>query len=354
VIDSMANRLGQLPGHCGIGGMCATRVSAIYEAAKSCAYRIANPQDRVMRIVDFHSHFFARPFFNALASQSPRTGSTEEKLAALVEQTGMELPSPNIAEHTARWLLELDRSHVDHMVTFASAPEEIGAVTQATQLAKGRMTAIAVCNPLVAGAAAKVDELLTGSGYRGVLLFPAMHHYSPADPACTPLWEVLERHRAIAYVHCGMLVVKIRDLLGLPRRYDLRGANPLHLVPAADAHPGVTFCIPHFGAGLFRETLMAGAQCENIVTDTSSSNAWIRTQPSQPSLQEVFARALDVFSPARIMFGTDSTTFPAGWRADRLLEQRTILEGLGVAADDQQRIFAGNADAALAGSRATA
>ncbi|MFT7534465.1 MAG: putative TIM-barrel fold metal-dependent hydrolase [Hyphomicrobiaceae bacterium] len=303
-----------------------------------------------MRIVDFHSHFFARSFFEALASQSPRTGTTKEKLAALVKLTGMELPSSNLAEHTARWLAELDRSHVDHMVTFASAPEEIGAVTQAMQLANGRMTAMAVCNPLAAGAAAKVDTLLTNNGYRGVLLFPAMHHYSPSDPACTPLWEVLERHRAIAYVHCGMLVVKIRDLLGLPRGYDLQHANPLHLIPAADAHPGVTFCIPHFGAGLFRETLMAGSQCQNIVTDTSSSNAWIRTQPSQPSLQDVFARALDVFGPERIMFGTDSTTFPAGWRADRLTEQRSILEALGVAANDQQQIFAGNADAALAGA----
>ena len=316
--------------------------------AKPCAHRNANPQDRAMRIVDFHSHFFARPFFDALAAQSPRIGSAEEKLCALVEQTGMELPSPDIAEHTARWLAELDRSQVDHLVTFASAPEEVSAVAQATQLANGRLTAIAVCNPLVDGAAAKLDELLSNNAYRGVLLFPAMHHYSPADPVCTPLWDVLERHRAIAYVHCGMLVVKIRDLLGLPRRYDLRGANPLHLVPAADAYPGVTFCIPHFGAGLFRETLMAGAQCENIVTDTSSSNAWIRTQPSKPSLQDVFARALDVFGPMRIMFGTDSTTFPAGWRADRLGEQRAILDALGVDAQDQQRIFAGNADAVLA------
>ena len=130
--------------------MCSTK------PAKPCAHRNANPQDRAMRIVDFHSHFFARP---------------------------------------------------------------------ATQLANGRLTAIAVCNPLVDGAAAKLDELLSNNAYRGVLLFPAMHHYSPADPVCTPLWDVLERHRAIAYVHCGMLVVKIRDLLGLPRRYDLPVAS---------------------------------------------------------------------------------------------------------------------------------
>ena len=300
-----------------------------------------------MRIVDFHSHLFARPFFEALANQSPLSGSVDEKLAAVVAQTGIELPSVRIAEHTARWLAEMDAKAVDHLVTFASAPEEIGATAEAAALARGRITPIAVCNPAVEGAAAKVDALLTNQGYRGVLLFPAMHHYSPADPICTPLWRVLERHRAIAYVHCGLLVVKLRDLFQLPRAYDLRVANPLHVIPAAGAHPGVTFCIPHFGAGFFTETLLAGAQCENIVTDTSSSHAWIRTQPSSLSLRDVFARALDVFGATRIMFGTDSNVFPAGWRADRLAEQRQILASLGVPAAEQQQVFAGNAEALL-------
>ncbi len=297
-----------------------------------------------MRVVDFHSHLFARPFFEALAAQSPLAGTVDEKLASVVERTGIELPSADIASHTRRWLAELDAKGVDHLVTFASAPEEIAAIAQATVLANGRITPMAVCNPLIDGAAAKIDVLLTEKGFRGVLLFPAMHRYSPSDAACTPLWQVLERHRAVAYVHCGLLVVKLRDLLGLPRDYDLCLANPLAVVPAAGAHPGVTFCIPHFGAGFLREVLLAGAQCDNIVTDTSSSHSWLRTQPSPISLRDVFARALDVFGPSRILFGTDSTVFPAGWRAERLAQQREILTELAVTADDQQRIFAGNAE----------
>ena len=62
----------------------------------------------------------------------------------------------------------------------------------------------------------------------------------------------------MAYVHCGILVVKLRDLLGLPRPYDLNYANPLDVIPAANRHPGLTFCVPHFGAGFLRETLIAG------------------------------------------------------------------------------------------------
>ncbi|MEZ6013581.1 MAG: amidohydrolase family protein [Planctomycetota bacterium] len=207
-----------------------------------------------MQLVDFHTHFFARPFFDALAAQSPQAGTPEERLARVIEATGIELPSTDLDAHVARWIGSLDAGGVSHMVTFASAPEEIPAVGAAAARSNGRISAMAVCNPLAPHAAENVAKLLESGAYRGVLLFPAMHLYSPADPRCAPLFEVLARHRAVAYVHCGLLVVKLRDLLGLPRRYDLRYANPLDVIPAASAHPEVTFCVPHFGAGFFRET----------------------------------------------------------------------------------------------------
>ena len=90
---------------------------------------------------------------------------------------------------------------------------------------------------------------------------------------------------------------------------------------------------------------MAGTQCENIHVDTSSSNAWMRTQAPALDLREVVARALDVFGETRVLFGTDSGTFPAGWRLDRLEAQRGIVAALGVAAD---AIFGGNARRLLA------
>ena len=90
------------------------------------------------------------------------------------------------------------------------------------------------------------------------------------------LLEVLNERRATIYLHCGILVVKPRDLLSLPRTYDLTYANPLGAIPAANAFPDVTFVIPHFGAGFFREALIAGAQCPNVYVDTSSSNSWIK------------------------------------------------------------------------------
>lgn len=299
-----------------------------------------------MRVIDFHSHFFSRPFFDALAAASPRPGSVEEKLAAVSETTGIELPSADLATHLARWVADLDAKGVEHLVTFASLPEEIPAVGQAAAMSAGRITPMALVNPGVEGAPGRVADLL-GQGFRGILTFPAMHHFHPAGDDMRAVLGVLAERAAICYVHCGLLVVKLRDLLGLPRPYDLSYSNPLGVIPAANAFPDVTFVIPHFGAGFFRETLMVGAQCPNVVVDTSSTNSWIATQPAPLTLRDVFARTLAVFGPERILFGTDSNVFPAGWRAERLDEQRGILDGLEVAGADQELIFAGNAERLL-------
>jgi predicted TIM-barrel fold metal-dependent hydrolase len=301
-----------------------------------------------MGVIDFHMHLFSRAYFEALASQSPLPGTAADKLAAVVGKTGLELPPPDVGEHTERWLKQMERHGVEHLCAFASAPEEIPSLAQARQHAKGRITPFALVNPKVAGVAERVETLVRDQGFGGVLLFPALHHYTLSSELAAPLLAVLERHKAIAYVHCGLLVVKLRDLLGFPRTADLHYANPLEIVPAANAYPSVKFVIPHFGAGFFREALLAGAQCPNVLVDTSSSNSWVATQTPKLELREVFEAALRVFGPERVLFGTDSNVFPAGWRADRLAEQRKVLAELGVSAAHQELIFGGNAKRILA------
>ena len=88
---------------------------------------------------------------------------------------------------------------------------------------------------------------------------------------------------------------------------------------------------------------MAGAQCGNIYVDTGSSQAWLATQPARLTLADVFERALGVFGPERILFGTDSSVFPRGWRREILLAQREALGACGVREEDQARIFGMNA-----------
>jgi len=293
-----------------------------------------------MDVVDIHSHFFSRPFFAALAAQSP----LDDPWGVIAAKTSIELPAEDLEAHLARWIGELDAKGVEHLVTFASLPEEVPAVAEAAARAGGRITPIALVHPKIGG---DVAPLLDDSGFGGVLLFPAMHHFRLAEQV--ELLGALDDRGALVFFHCGMLVVKLRDLLGLPRPYDLAYATPLDVIPAANAFPNVKFVIPHFGAGFFRETLMAGAQCENVYVDTSSSNGWIATQETPGlTLRDVFARTLDVFGPSRILFGTDSNIFPAGWRRDRFEEQSALLDEVGLDAVDKALVFAGNARRLLA------
>jgi predicted TIM-barrel fold metal-dependent hydrolase len=296
-----------------------------------------------MRIIDFHSHFFARPFFETLAKQAGDDMAVSDRLDALALKTGIEMPLPSVESHLARWVDSLDAAGVEHLCTFASLPEEASAVAEAVALAEGRLSGFALVNPRVEGSADKLAGRLESGQFRGALLFPAMHHFDVGGEEAEPLLCALDDLGAVVFVHCGLLVVKLRDHLGLPRPYDLSFANPLSLIPAANRHRNVRFVIPHFGAGFFRETLMAGTQCENIYVDTSSSNSWIATQPGVRDLEQVFRESLAVFGAERVLFGTDSNVFPAGWRADRLEEQLRIVEACGVSDADRDLIFAGNA-----------
>ncbi len=294
-------------------------------------------------MIDFHSHFFSRTFFETLAKLSPQDGTVDEKLARVVEKTGLELPDRDDGAHLDRWLSMLDAHGVDHFVSFASAPPEAPVLAAMAERAGGRMTPFAMIDPTADGAAAAAEKLLGAGPFRGLLLFPAMHRYDPSGPEAADVLAVADAHRAVVVVHCGLLLVKLRDLLGLPRGYDLTLADPLRLVPAADAHRNATFVIPHFGAGYLRETLMTGAQCANVCVDSSSSNAWLATQPTPLALAHVFERALGVFGRERVLFGTDSSTLPRGWRADLKRAQEAALAEAGADEATKAAVFDGNA-----------
>jgi predicted TIM-barrel fold metal-dependent hydrolase len=105
----------------------------------------------------------------------------------------------------------------------------------------------------------------------------------------------------------------------------------------------VPFVIPHFGAGLLREALMAADACANVHFDTSSSNGWVRYTPDL-TLAAVFKSALAVAGPSRLLFGSDSSFFPRGWQRGIYEEQNAILDSLGVTAADRALVFGENFD----------
>jgi predicted TIM-barrel fold metal-dependent hydrolase len=298
-------------------------------------------------LIDVHTHFFSRPFFDALAASSPLPGNPRERLERVAAKAGLDLPPDDLGRHLARWIGEFNRNGVRRAVAFASLPEEVPAVAEAAAKSNGRLVPCGLVNPTVAGAADRARAMLAKQGYRGVLLFPALHRYRASGPEAAEVFRVVDEHGGFAVVHCGIFQVKLRDLLGIPRPVDPAYSNPLDLVPAANAFRRTTFVIPHFGAGPLRETLMVGAQCENVVVDSSSSNSWTAVQERPMTLADVFSRALGVFGPERILFGTDSSTFPRGWRADLLDAQRKALAELSLPKAQQDLVFGGNAERIL-------
>ena len=287
-------------------------------------------------IRDAHCHFFSAGFFRALGSDAGTTGDPAEQLPATL---GWEPPGSD-AELADRWTRELDRGGVSEAMIIASTPGDEASVATAVHRAPTRLVGAFMINPAAADAPARVGHAFE-SGLRTACLFPAMHHVAVDDPRSMAVFDLAARHRRAVFVHCGVLSIGVRRRLNLPSRFDLRLGDPLAVAAVASRYPDVPVVIPHFGAGLFREALMAAQASPNVLLDTSSSNRWTALHPGL-TLRDVFARALDCVGPERLLFGTDSSFFPRGWQRGVYEEQRAILVDLGVDAAAQAAIFGGN------------
>jgi predicted TIM-barrel fold metal-dependent hydrolase len=236
---------------------------------------------------------------------------------------------------------ELDRHQVRRAALIASVPGDEDSVAAAVARHPSRFVGFFMVNPKREGAEAAAARGLE-RGLRTVCLFPAMHRYELDDPAVKRVVDrVAQKPGAALFVHCGVLSVGVRKRLSLPSRFDIRLGHPLAVQILAASYPQVPIIVPHFGAGFFREALMAADMAGNIFFDTSSSNAWIRYHQAL-SLTEVFARALDVAGPDRILFGTDSSFFPRGWQVAIWEAQKRAVDDLALDAATREKIFGGN------------
>jgi predicted TIM-barrel fold metal-dependent hydrolase len=290
-----------------------------------------------MTIADAHCHFFSSGFFRALNREAQIEGDGAEALPARLE---WEPPGDDDAL-ADRWVAEMDRHAVSRAMLIASVPGDEGAVAAAVARHPARIAGAFMLNPGAADAPGRVERAFGEHRLTTACLFPAMHHVPVDDPRVAPVFESAARHGAAVFVHCGLLSIGIRKRLGLPCRFDLRHGDPLAVAAVAVRYPEVPVVIPHFGAGLFREALMAVASAPNVLLDTSSTNNWIRMHHGL-TLRDVFARALDCAGPQRLLFGTDSSFFPRGWQPTIYQQQREILESLGADRAAQGLIFGGN------------
>jgi uncharacterized protein len=288
---------------------------------------------------DAHCHFFSTGFLETLSRQRGLNDSVPDLCTEL--QWDPPGPAWTLAD---RWIQEMDANHVIRTALIASVPGDETSVGAAVARHPERLVGFFMLDPSAADAVDRTRRAVTDLRLRGICLFPAMHHVPVADERVQRIVEVVAEHPGVAvFVHCGALSIGVRKKLGLPSRFDLTLGNPLAVARLAAAFPAVPFIIPHFGAGLFREAMMAIDSCRNIYLDTSSSNSWVRYTPGL-TLESVFASVLEVAGASRLLFGTDSSFFPRGWQKVIHAQQRDALASLGINAADQELIFSGNFD----------
>jgi uncharacterized protein len=294
-----------------------------------------------LRVIDAHVHFFSHQFFQSFLRSRGRR-FPEQAPQSLLQRLGWEVPPADATALGRRWVEELDRHGVERAVLLSSIMDDEASVARAVNAFSDRLVGFVRVDPTTPDAPQRVRHAVERLGLKGIKGFPAMECFHAYEERVYPVYAEAQRLRVPVLFHFGLLQSAIGAALKLPSQADARFSNPMDLQRAARDFPGVNFIVPHFGAGSFRETLLLAAHCPNVFIDTSSANGWIRYMPYPMDLKLVFQRTFDAVGPERIIFGTDSSHFPRGFRREILEQQVGILNALRVPKEDAQLILGGN------------
>lgn len=305
-------------------------------------------------IIDSHIHFITqktsekwRKARGDRLATSPRRRldpAAMEKLTATMEQAAsrmrerhlkrggvQEIVLPSSGKEAAEWWLkEFDECGIERGVFLSPFPfcEEIKEFLQTSP----RFVGYTWLNPADPDAPRILEEEHR-AGLKGVKLYPPLEQVHVDDKACYPFYEKCAELGMVVLIHFGVSVGYTSDL---------KFANPLDLhLPARD-FPEVTFIVAHLGAGFMREALFLAYQLDNVFFDTSGSNNWRFYLPYTLSLEEIFRKFIQVAGIERILYGSDSTVFPRGYRRKVLQEQLEVLDSLPISEEEREKILSGN------------
>lgn len=246
------------------------------------------------------------------------------------------LATTRIEDFARLWTTELDRNRIDHALFLPISGAALGELDEFVALDPKRFSAyVFVDDPTSKKAVKELERWVKTGRFRGIKLYPAIQRFSIADERAFPLYEAAGALGVPVLIHFGVTHAPV---------VDYRYTNPLDLQYPAKMFPETKFIIAHFGAGFFREALLLGYHVENIHLDTSGTNNWRLFLPEVMPLRQVFKRALEVYGPERILFGTDTAlNGQDGYRSGVLREQKQALAGLKLPAVTRAAVMGGNA-----------
>jgi predicted TIM-barrel fold metal-dependent hydrolase len=293
-----------------------------------------------MHIFDAHTHFFSRAFYEYQARQVE--GGDVPTLLDKFMRNGVDVPGESHSAHRDRIIADLDQHGVDRAITFASIPEEMEIVGEAAAGSGGRLVPYATVNPTDPATLTRFEAAHERYRFHGIILFPAMHDYSVGDDAVARALDLARERDLIVFVHCGLLRVPIRSVIGLESDFPMKHAHPQDLIAVATSRPDQVFVVPHFGAGFFDEVLRLGKACPNVYVDTAGQNTWGIFQAPPLYLEDLFEQTVEAFGVERILYGSDSAGYPRGYRGDILNKQIRAMHDAGLHPADQELILGGN------------
>lgn len=292
-----------------------------------------------IEVVDSHAHFMTYATVKGFldrASENGRDGfeRMQNRVQSHTDMKDFFIPDENW-DPGKMWVDELDKYGIS-AIGMMIGRESWNEFNETRKRFPGRFLGYANIDPATDDAVEMVKRA-GADNFQGIKLYPSSWKMPVYDDRVYPIYEEARKQKLLVIAHFGITI---------GTEANLRFGNPLDIQKPAHDFPDLNFMIAHFGAGFFREVLMLMYQTENVHMDTSGSNSWMKFLPYDLTITKIFEKALKAGGPRRIVFGTDSSFFPRGFRYNILEEQynavRSICPQFCYSDDDIDLIFRKN------------
>ncbi len=287
-----------------------------------------------IEVIDAHAHFITYSTVKEWFSDPERLKQAQQRVAYRTDMTELKIPDEPW-DTGELWIQELDKYGIS-AIGMMVGPESWDEFVETRRRHPKRFMGYANINP-ANDDAVEVVKRAGREKFQGIKLYPSSWDFPVYDNRVYPIYEEALKQKLLVILHFGITI---------GTQANLRFGNPLDIQKPAQDFPELNFMIAHFGAGFFREILMLFYQTNNVVVDSSGSNSWMQYLPYDLTVTKVFEKALKAGGSCRIVFGTDSSFFPRGFRYNILEEQynavKSLCPQLCYSEEDVDLIFRGN------------
>lgn len=290
------------------------------------------------KIYDAHFHTFT---YQGLESRAKRAGfeSLEKMIEARGQRMGRhtELPPKSIKDLVDKWVGEMDKYGVTKGMTLTDWNDP-SFLEVAMKDYPDRFIPYMMVNPKEEGAYQIFEDAYSKYGIKGIKLYPPLHYYHAYEDLVTPFYQFCDEHKMLVTYHMGISVGAVADL---------RFMNPADVSPIARDYKNVKFLFAHFATGYLKELLFLMYHVNNVYAETSSSNRWMEFLPYEITLDQVFKKVINASGADHLIFGTDSTDFPRGWRQPIYLNQLAVCNQIEMTQEEVNGVFFNNLEKIL-------